>query len=578
MRKINSDFSDFGASKERIPRDAPRISVFPQDQTHWRVDWFGDIAFPNRTIRRKQPSVFVHLSRISDERFKSDPSVLLSPNCTSPAKAQKKVWVSVGTLALLRIGDIWRNGQLVLRPDYQLESFVSVPINPTTTDMVKAGLNLNENGFLLPISEHPWHIQCTQSYCLMVQLPEERRMIIPCVELIRFYFGSSSSLLTRLFLPPLVRDVLFSSALMDSFSRRLHIGLADKISGASAADIGRISMDPVAARAARLVGNSCLKASTAGQQIYPQARFPFEGLTNLIASGRWLSHGGVPNATFLVYNLRSCSHPFPFRSLQYTTRGLQPRPKLQSPSDAPPAERKIQRMPAPEAKNAALVEQDPSSQLASKSQQIREAPRFPDLERKAIWRSLRLVGDEAPAEPLRSSAPPIESTAVGEPGSSQRIRPVELSIVNQKLANKRDTIPLFLQHTVEDLRQVTAQTVELLTESHEDGWTVPISVLANEDGEVDARLMHDCPTSGPRMRKAAVFAFKQSSEHVCAVVIESAPVYTKVFSTTGQDQNEVWQTLRCAAVDFIKGAPSDTLDSPLSELIAWLFDDETTGT
>jgi hypothetical protein len=378
VRRINRDFSKLGNEKGDFSNGTPRISVFPQDQSNWRIDWFGDVAFPDRSVRRKQPSVFLHLSRLIDDRFISDPSVLLSPQCTSAAKLQRRVWVSVGILALVRIGDIWRHGQLALRPDYELEEFAGVQIDQESTAIVKAGLNLNDGGFLLPISEHPWHIQCTQSYCLMVQLPQERRMIIPCVELVRFYFGSSSSLLSRLFLPPLLRDSLFSCASLDPYSRRLQIDLAEKMSGASAADIGRISMDPIAARAARIVGNSCLRASTAGKPIYPQARFPFEGKTNLIASGRWLSHGGVPKSTFLVYNLRSCSHPFPFRSLQYTTKGTQPRPKLQSLVTPSPVEPRIQKSPAPEVNNPALVENDPSSKLAGK----RRPPSFSSTE---LW-------------------------------------------------------------------------------------------------------------------------------------------------------------------------------------------------
>lgn len=502
----------------------------------------------------------------------SDPSVLLAPQCTSPARAQRRVWVSVGTLALIRIGDIWRNGQLVLRPDYELEEFAGLQIDPASTTIVKAGLNLNEGGFLLPISEHPWHIQCTQSYCLMVELPQSRRIIIPCVELARFYFGSSSSLLSKLFLPPLHRDSLFSSASLEPYSRRLHIDLADKMSGASAADIGRISMDPIAAKAARIIGNSCLKASTAGQPVYPQARFPFEGKTTLIASGRWLSHGDRHSSTFLVYNLRSCSHPFPFRSLQYTTKGAQPRPKLHGPAAAGAAETKPQRTRAPEVKNPALVEKDPSSQLAGKSRQIREAVRFPDLARKPVWRSLKLISEEAGAGSVTSSSPPIESMAVGESGSSRRVRPVELSIVSQKASTKPDAIPLFLRNTVEDLKKLQGLTVELLTESQDDGWTVPISVIANDDGEVAPELMLQCADTGRRMRKAAVFAFKHESEHLCAVVIESDPPHTRILATTGQDEDEVWLTLRCAAIDFAKGARSETLDATLSELIEWMFE------
>lgn len=76
------------------------------------------------------------------------------------------------------------------------------------------------------------------------------------------------------------------------------------------------------------------------------------------------------------------------------------------------------------------------------------------------------------------------------------------------------------------------------------------------------------------MRKAAVFAFKRESEHLCAVVIEANPPHTKITPTTGQDGSEVWLTLGCAAQDFSKASPSDTLDAPLSELISWVFDEE----
>ena len=79
--------------------DAPRIAVFPKGPTPWRIDWFGDVAFPDRTIRRKQPSVFLHLSRVTDSRFSIDPAVLLSPQSTASPNFQKRVWVSVGTLS-----------------------------------------------------------------------------------------------------------------------------------------------------------------------------------------------------------------------------------------------------------------------------------------------------------------------------------------------------------------------------------------------------------------------------------------------------------------------------------------------
>jgi hypothetical protein len=102
--------------------NALMIAALPADGHGWRIDWFGEIAFPNRMIRRKQPSVLLHLSRVIDERYREDHSVLLNPESTFVAK-QRKVWVSVGTLPLLRIGDIWRDGLLETTPDYEFETF-----------------------------------------------------------------------------------------------------------------------------------------------------------------------------------------------------------------------------------------------------------------------------------------------------------------------------------------------------------------------------------------------------------------------------------------------------------------------
>jgi hypothetical protein len=93
--------------------DLPPIYAFPKGESSWRIDWFGDLAFPNRLIRRKQPSLLLHLSRVLDSNYRDNPSVLLSPASTTPAKFQRKIWVSIGTLPRLRIGD---NGIYTLRP------------------------------------------------------------------------------------------------------------------------------------------------------------------------------------------------------------------------------------------------------------------------------------------------------------------------------------------------------------------------------------------------------------------------------------------------------------------------------
>ncbi len=171
-----------------------KIAAFPKGPDLWRIDWFGSIAFPDRMARRMQPSVLVHLSKVVAADALTNPSVLLSSQAMQPAEWQTKRWVSVGTTMLLNIGDLWQDQALVATPEYETEIFTDVEVGRETAQMVKAGSSLDEDGaFLLPLVEHPWHRGNTHSYCLRLTLPDGRYLVVPCMELVRFYFGSSVS-------------------------------------------------------------------------------------------------------------------------------------------------------------------------------------------------------------------------------------------------------------------------------------------------------------------------------------------------------------------------------------------------
>ena len=536
----------------------------------WRIDWFGCVAFPDRVLRRKQPSIFVYLSQVPDQRFLNDPSFLLDPKSTDATQNQRGCWVSVGTLPLLQIGDIWQDQKLLLRPDYQLESFGDLQIDGTTTKLIKAGLNPNEKGFLLPLAEHPWHRRSTQSYCLEVALPDNKRIIIPCVELIRFYFGSSSGLLTQLFLPPLTKNKLCTKAYFDSTQERLTLELADKISGTSAADIGRLHRSSHAWRAALTIGTSLLRGKALGQEIHPQTFFPFEGKTDLVASGKWLSFAGIPNSTFVVYSLRSCSHPFPFKSLRYEIKNKDTYVTKQRGDEVAFKNLQnaaIQHLGARDSANQNLKEQDASNQLASKTWFFSAEARFPDLIQKPVWKSKALVPADTDQKLVGSGAPEIEAAAVGESGSNHRIRSVDLAMLNKQ--EQRKPPPEFMRSFVDDLSQLSGVEITLLTASDEDGWTVPITALHNDDGEIDARLFVDTDGGQSRLRRVGVFALSKDNERLCIPVIEASPIHTKLYVATRQSPDEVWQTLKSAATNFLTCSSSD--DS-IAQQITWIFD------
>lgn len=567
MRQNQSNLSTEFTKNSFNNNHLPSIFVFPKDENFWRIDWFGEVAFPNRLLRRTQPSVLVHLSRVLNTSFQENPALLLAPDSTF-ASRQRKVWISVGTLPLLRVGDIWRNGQLAAAPDYELEQFPDLEINSQAAVLVKAGLNLEDKGFLLPRTEHPWHMECTQSYCLMVELQENRRLIIPCMELIRFYFGSSSNLLTKLFLPPLVRDTLYSKPHFDKSNGRLTLQLATGISGVSAADIGRMQMDPHAWRSAVHVGASLLKGSVSGQGAYPQCYFPFEGQTDLFVSGKWLSFQDDPRATFIVYSLRSCSHPFPFRSLRYDVKDRTPSSVRKNGRDQNQPNTHIARKSAGDSPDQQLIETDASNKLAKQPRPAWGSARFPDLTLKTIWKN-RMLSELSANSTFNGARPSdIQHSSVGNPGSDRRARPIDFEI---RTKHKSEfPVPEFLREIVDELESLEGFNIQLLTNGNQDGWTIPITVLVNEDGEIDSGFFIKIGENQLRERRVTVFSVEYNAERINIVVVESSPLHMKLYLPSNDEESDLQETLSCAASDFML-RPEPKAEN-ISHLIRWIFE------
>lgn len=277
------------------------------DSRPWHIDWFGEVAYPSNSQRRSQPVCRVLISPVL-----GNPS---SPNIVTNDSDQREAWLSTGTLPMVSMGDIWQDGERIVQPNYQQESF-GVNIANSWSNIIKAGLSLNEH-FLLPLNEHRWHRGATQSYCVCTSMKDGKRLIVPCMELIRFYFGTSSNLLHKLFTAPLQKEILWSEKSFDPTTGHLHLKLANRISGASASDIGRIALSKEAWRSAAGIYASCIAATSQRRTAYPYTGFPFTGRTTLQVSGRWLSFAGELDATFIVYRLKSCTHRFPFETLSY---------------------------------------------------------------------------------------------------------------------------------------------------------------------------------------------------------------------------------------------------------------------
>jgi hypothetical protein len=518
-----------------------RVLAFPRGKTKWRISWFGEVAFPNRMIRRRQPSVLVHLTALKTTDSGKDIA----------GSFQKSVWVSVGILPSLHIGDIWQDGYLLKRAKDGLEQFSGIEINANSAKCIKAGFSLEDGNFLLPVAEYPWHMVSTHSHCICVELPAGKRLIIPCIEIARFYFGSSSKFFTQLFLPPLTRQSLYSNPVYESKLGRLTIDLANGISGRSAADIGRLCRDPIAWKSAVKIGTSMLDKSRSGQPCHIQTTFPFEGKTTLQVSGQWLSLGGVPNQTFIVHSIHSCSHPFPFKQMRYNMQTVAYDPV--GPDHAGNKNIPTRLRGTKATKEVDLAEKDAGS-LQGKSQLFDATPRFPDLKRKYVYRGnspkRQQVNYVSPGKVIQS----IIQGAVGDAGSAQRIRPIDLGLNEDPNSLQKQEPPEFLLEAVRELSKAPDKyKINVLTHDETCAWTVPVPMIANEFGEIHDQLFIQESDGQQRVRRAAVFLITRALSHRHFIVIEDEPAYAVSLEAKRRFRESYQPNLKVALGGYIRG-------------------------
>jgi len=483
----------------------PSLPCLTPDDQYWRVDWFGECAYPGGVRRYAQPSIRVALSPLRCDP--NDHAALLSPDCTDH-QHQHEVWPPVAALPLLAIGDIWHEGRHVASPDYQVERFKGLRITPNTSAFVKAGLALDEH-FLLPLGQHPWHRNHTQSYCVAVTLNDGRRLLVPCVELIRFYFGSSSNLLQRLLTAPLRSEKLWASKRFNPENRHLHLILANGLSGASATDIGRVAESGFAWRAAAGIYASCQKATAQRHSAYPYTGFPFEGMTDLEASGAWLPFGDQTDATFLVYRLRSCSFPFPFHSLSYeasdrkawrnknsgegsaVSRGARKKPKVASPA----------------------ADDDPGTKKSQRRSSFRDRRQFPDLARKQVWRE-KIEAVPKPDVLLRRADGTLEQVAVGEADGNAAVAGMDAckAETDSGASGENDRLPQFVSVALETIAAerdlpAGAQLV-LIRPVGKQGVVFSLPMVVDEEGEIANELLCSGRDGQVRQRRACFVEVK----------------------------------------------------------------------
>lgn len=433
-----------------------RILVFPLGGQTWRLDWLGDVSY-RRQLRYTQPFIRVALSKVLFDTG-GDWSYPIAFE-SSPEQVHASVPVSL--LAGLRIGTIWQDGLMVADPGYASETF-SFAASKGTTTLIKAGVKNDEQTFLLPFDAHPYHRVHTHSYCLQISVSDETKLVIPVPELIRFYFGSSSTFLGRLFQGPFDETSFWTRVEIDK-TKAATVELAKGIAGASAADVARIAFDPAALHAAKLISNSLVAPTSPDGRTYPKAVLPFFGNTDLAVKGIWLQTAG--RRTFLAFQIRSCTHRFPFRSLHYTMSKRRSEWNADSSKeDASETADTILRSRYSRAAGS-LVGDAPDARKSAKEWRISSGSRFPDLDRKSVAR----VDPVAPIRVIITDTGELAAgVSVGDGEGSTGVRPIDL------VAAQNVPIPRGhpLEHSV--LAEYVDCLIQTLLKEGKSVWFVPL--------------------------------------------------------------------------------------------------------
>ncbi|MBL8507918.1 MAG: hypothetical protein JNM11_05590 [Chitinimonas sp.] len=292
-----------------MSRTIPPIKEFPKDGRKWRVDWFGAVE-RNYDIP-SEPYVQLVISPLREGVTD------YAANSAVVHDDRKTILIGVGQLPLLSIGSLWQDGHCLRERAGKSVTFDDLEISDGTTQVVLA--NHTEDGQqLIPFNAYRIGGPGMGSKCLAISWKgDPYGVLIPMVEIVRFYYATSTDLAHALFSGALRHDLnsLINteesgySATEDACVLKLRQHLEDEDGWI----IGRILNSEEAWHGATLVHDTFMKESANQRRVHMETCFPFGGTTSLtvhykhiMSMGKW---------RYLVFAIERCTAPFPFNSL-----------------------------------------------------------------------------------------------------------------------------------------------------------------------------------------------------------------------------------------------------------------------
>ena len=175
----------------------PRIREFPADDRFWRVDWYGAVL-RNPNVP-SEPYIQIVISPLVDPALiNKSPKHLASVKSVTNDDRQT-IRVGIGQLPLIKIGSLWKNG-LCQSPVAGTEyTFRNLNISPDSLQVISATHEVNGER-LIPYHYYRFGGAGLNSKLIAINWEgDPLGILIPAVELIRFYYAVSSDMAHAVF-------------------------------------------------------------------------------------------------------------------------------------------------------------------------------------------------------------------------------------------------------------------------------------------------------------------------------------------------------------------------------------------
>lgn len=286
----------------------------------WRIDWLGNVY--RRRSHHVQHMIEIFLSPV----YSNSTDVIVSPT-SADSNAQVRIELGVGYLPMLYIGAVFKAGKVVpLRPQDVMR--VRLRISPVTSQLISLEKPLERHlspgkqpepllPFEFKIGPRAWpsaassHILATAD----VSNRDPYYVMIPSIELARFFFCTSSVLARSLFAHGWADLIWREKCDLSQMPKQITVGL-QTVKGLREADARHLAyklLNPYTDHAINAITQSLQATSSTNPKRLPiPCAFPFQEDVEIEAEVIRIPTGTKLGKRYFVTRLLSCNRPIPF--------------------------------------------------------------------------------------------------------------------------------------------------------------------------------------------------------------------------------------------------------------------------